>query len=73
MKSFSSHKVKATDIDIDVSVGVAVPHTVVLHSVPADIVEIVPEFRRYKYFVLASGEIVIVDPDTFVVVYVLPA
>jgi hypothetical protein len=73
VKSFSSHKVKATDIDIDVSIGVAVPRTVVLHPVPVEIVEIVPEFRRYRYFVLASGEIVIVDPDTFVVVMVLAA
>ena len=72
-KSFSSHKVKATDVDINVSVGVAVPRTVVLHPVPVDIVEIVPAFRRYRYFVLASGEIVIVDPATFVIVYVLPA
>jgi len=71
-KSFSSHKVKHVDIDVDVSVGVAVPRTVVLHAVPADIVEIVPGFRGYRYFVLASGEIVIVDPATFVVVYVLP-
>ena len=44
---------------------------VVLHPVPVDIVEIVPAFRRYKYFVLASGEIVIVDPATLVVVYVV--
>jgi hypothetical protein len=72
-KSFSSHKVKATDIDIDVSVGVAVPRTVVLHPVPVDIVEIVPAFRHYRYFVLANGEIVIVDPATFVIVYVIPA
>jgi Protein of unknown function (DUF1236) len=73
VKSFSSHKVKKTDIDIDVSIGVAVPRTVVLHPVPVEIVEIVPEFRRYRYFVLANGEIVIVDPDTFVVVMVLAA
>ena len=72
-KSFSSHKVKAIDIDVDVSIGVAVPRTVVLHPVPVDIIEIVPEFRRYRYFVLANGQIVIVDPDTFVVVYVLAA
>jgi hypothetical protein len=44
---------------------------VVLHPVPADIVEIVPAFRHYRYFLLADGEIVIVDPATFVVVYVL--
>jgi archaellum component FlaD/FlaE len=73
VKSFSAKKVKAIDIDIDVSVGVAVPATVVLHPVPVEIVEIVPAFRRYKYFVLASGEIVIVDPATMVVVYVLVA
>lgn len=72
-KSFSSHKVKHTDIDINVSLGVAVPASVVLYPVPVDIVEIVPAFRHYKYFVLASGEIVIVDPATLVVVYVVAA
>jgi hypothetical protein len=72
-KSFSSHKVKHVDVDVDVSIGVAVPRTVVLHAVPADIVEIVPGFRGYRYFVLANGEIVIVDPATFVVVYVIAA
>jgi Protein of unknown function (DUF1236) len=70
-KSFSAHKVKPAKIDVDVSIGVAIPRTVVLHPVPADIVEIVPAFRHYRYFVLANGEIVIVDPVTFVVVYVL--
>jgi Protein of unknown function (DUF1236) len=72
-KSFSSHKVKSVDIDVDVSVGVAVPRTVLLHPVPVDIVEIVPAFRHYRYFVLANGEIVIVDPATFMVVYVIAA
>ena len=70
-KSFSSHKVKHTDIDINVSIGVAVPGTVVLYPVPIDIVEIVPAFRHYKYFVLADGRIIIVDPTTLVVVYVV--
>jgi hypothetical protein len=70
-KSFSSHKVKASNVDIDVSIGIAVPRTVVLHPVPADVIAVVPAFRHYKYFVLANGEIVIVDPATFVVVYVL--
>jgi hypothetical protein len=72
-KSFSSHKVNSVDIDVDVSVGVAVPRTVLLHPVPVDIVEIVPAFRHYRYFVLANGEIVIVDPATFMVVYVIAA
>jgi hypothetical protein len=72
-KSFSSHKVKASDVNIDVSIGIAIPTTVVLHPVPADVVVVVPAFRHYKYFVLASGEIVIVDPASMVVVYVFTA
>src|SRR5262245_41655705 len=70
-KSFSSHKVKHADVDIDVSVGIAVPSTVVLYPVPADVIRVVPAFRHYRYFVLANGEIVIVDPASLVIVYVL--
>jgi len=65
--------VEPVDVDIDVSVGVAVPETVELHPLPPRIVEIVPEYEGYMYFVLASGEIVIVDPDSHEVVYVIVA
>ena len=63
--------VKPVDIDIKVSVGVSVPQTIELHPLPTKVVEILPAYRDYVYFVLADGRIVIVQPDTYEVVYIL--
>ncbi len=65
------NKVEPVDIDIDVSVGVAVPTTVEFHPLPPRIIEIVPAYRGYEYFVLADGRIIIVEPRTHEVVYIL--
>ncbi|WP_117195971.1 DUF1236 domain-containing protein [Rhizobium terrae] len=65
------NKVEPVDVDVDVSVGVAVPTTVELHPLPPRIVEIVPAYRGYEYFVLADGRIIIVEPSTHEVVYIL--
>jgi hypothetical protein len=59
-------------VDFAVRVGVTVPRTVVFYDLPADIVEIVPAYRAYKYF-LVGDEIVIVDPATYEIVDVIPA
>lgn len=72
-KSFTVKDVKRVNLDIDVSVGTHVPRDVVFYDVPATIIRIVPEFRGFKYFVLANGTIVIVDPDSYEVVYVMAA
>ncbi|WJR68162.1 DUF1236 domain-containing protein [Neorhizobium sp. CSC1952] len=68
---FVENRVEPVDIDVDVSVGTAVPTTVELHPLPPRIVEIVPAYRGYEYFVLADGRIIIVEPSTHEVVYVL--
>jgi hypothetical protein len=68
---FREVKVEPVDIDIDVNVGVVVPRTVTLRPLPPRIIEIVPAYRSYEYFVLADGRIVIVEPSTFKVVYIL--
>ena len=65
------NKVEPVDVDINVDVGVAVPTTVELHPLPPRIVEIVPAYRGYQYFVLADGRIIIVDPSSHEVVYIL--
>ena len=65
--------VKPADINIKISVGVTVPRKVKVYPLPPEIVEIVPAYRHYVYFVLADGRIVIVDPDTYEVVYVIVA
>jgi hypothetical protein len=61
------------DVDFEINIGVAVPQTVVLHPLPPRIIEIVPAYADYEFFILADGTIVIVDPGSFRVVYVLVA
>jgi hypothetical protein len=46
-----------------VSVGVVVPSSIRLYDVPAEIVQIYPRFRGYK-FVVVEDEIVIIEPRT---------
>ena len=70
-KAFSSHRSDAkSNIDIDVSVGVAIPRHVHLVAIPDDIIVIAPQWRRYKYIVV-KDVICIVDPDTYEIVDVL--
>ncbi len=57
--------------DFDVRVGVRVPRTVVLYELPPTIIEVVPEYRRYKY-ILVDDSIVIIDPLTLEIVDVIP-
>jgi hypothetical protein len=63
--------VRVDDIDVDISVGVAVPRTIHVQPLPHRIVEIVPAFEGYVFFVLADGRIIILQPDTYEIVYVL--
>lgn len=54
-----------------VSVGEAIPRKVELHPLPPRIVKIVPDYSDYDYFVLADGRIIIVNPDTYEIVYII--
>jgi hypothetical protein len=69
--SFKSEKVKEiTNVNVDISVGRRLPRDWEYHSVPSAVIEIVPEYRGYRY-VYVEDRYVIVDPDTYEVVYVL--
>ena len=68
---FRDTRTEAVDVDFDINVGVAVPRTVVLHPLPPRVIEIVPAYRGYEYFVLADGRIIIVEPGTLKIVYIL--
>lgn len=63
--------VEVDDIDVDISVGVAVPRTIEVRPLPRRIVEIVPAFEGYVFFVLADGRIIILEPDSYEIVYIL--
>lgn len=59
------------DVNFNVRVGVAIPRTVELRTLPPEVIEIVPQYRSYRFFTLADGRIIIVDPDTFEIVYII--
>jgi hypothetical protein len=68
----SQHVEPVRNVNFDVRVGVRVPRTVHLYTLPIEIVEIVPEYRGFEY-VLVGDEILIIDPNTLEIVAVLPA
>lgn len=60
-------------VDFDVTVGAVVPATVTLQPLPPRVVEIVPAYETYRYFVLEDGRIAIVEPSTLEIVYLVRA
>lgn len=58
-------------VDFEVATGVTVPDTVTLQPVPPTVVEIVPAYESYQYFTLEDGRVVIVDPVSLEIVYVV--
>ncbi|MCG2632584.1 DUF1236 domain-containing protein [Bradyrhizobium sp. WYCCWR 13023] len=60
-----------TNVNFSLSVGTVVPRDVRLQPLPAEVIEIVPQYRGYN-FVLVKDEIVIVEPSTYKIVTVLP-
>jgi type III secretory pathway component EscV len=63
--------VAPVQVNFDISLGVAVPKTVKLVALPARVVEIVPQFKGYLFFLLPDGRIVIVAPDSLKIVAIL--
>ena len=68
-----SHREARVDhVDFSVSVGTRVPRTVHVVALPEEVIRIVPQYRGFRYIVVRN-EILIIDPDTFEIVAVLPA
>lgn len=61
---------RAANINVDIDIGRRLPRTVELRPLPRRVVEIVPAYRSYRY-VYVDDRIVIVDPGTYEVVYVI--
>lgn len=60
------------DVAFGLAVGTAIPRSVTLHRLPPAIISIVPEYEGYE-FILVRDDIVIIDPDTYEIVDVIPA
>lgn len=61
-----------TNVNIDISVGRRLPRDWDFVPVPVAVIDVVPEYRGY-YFAYVEDEYVIVEPDTYEVVAVIPA
>jgi hypothetical protein len=62
---------RLTHVNVRIGVGVHVPRTVRVVAVPAEIVAIYPDWQGDLFFTYGD-EIVVVAPDTFEIVGVLP-
>jgi Protein of unknown function (DUF1236) len=58
-------------VDFSINVGVAVPRSVHIAVLPADVIEVVPEYRGFEY-VIVGEQLLIIDPNTMMIVDILP-
>ncbi len=63
---------RVTNVNFNVSIGATVPSTVQVVVLPPRVVEIYPQWRGYRYFIVGE-RIIIVEPDSLVIVYVIEA
>jgi len=68
----SGPRLSRSNVNFSISVGTRVPRSVHFVTLPSEIVQIVPQYRGFDYF-LIEDEIVIVDPHTLEIVAVIPA
>lgn len=71
-REHSGNVKKRTNVDIDISIGRSLPRDWDYYPVPASIIEVVPEYRGYRY-VYVEDRYVIVEPDTYEVVTIIDA
>ena len=62
---------RAGRVNFALSVGTRIPDSIEVYTPPETIVDIVPQYRGFRYIV-AENELIIVDPDTLEIVAVLP-
>lgn len=69
--AFKQEKIKSvTNVNFNISIGTRVPRTVEFYPIPTRIIEIYPEWRGYRV-ILVSGRYIIVEPETYEIVYIL--
>jgi hypothetical protein len=59
------------NVNFSLSVGTVVPRDVRFQPLPAEVVEVMPQYRGYNFFVVRD-DIVIVEPSSYQIVDVLP-
>ena len=63
--------IRPQKIDVQVRVGVRIPQSVVLYSLPPTIIEIYPAYRPYKFVMVDDDTILVIDPTDWEIVDVI--
>lgn len=63
---------RVTNVNFDVRIGAVVPSTVEVVVLPPRVIEIYPQWRGYRYFIVGE-RIIIVEPDTLRIVFIIDA
>jgi hypothetical protein len=63
---------RVSNLTVSINVGTRLPRSVHLAHLPQSVIEIVPEYRNYSYFV-KDDQIILVNPNSFEIVEVIPA
>jgi hypothetical protein len=64
------HRISRSDVNFNIAVGTAIPGSVAVYPLPADLIEVVPWFRGYDY-ILVGDTLLIVDPGSRAIVAVV--
>jgi len=62
---------RVTNVDFSISIGTVVPRTAKVVVLPARVVEIYPQWRGYRYFIV--GERIIIIDDGWRIVFIIEA
>jgi len=65
------HRIDRSRVNFNIAIGTTVPASVRFVPLPSTIVAIVPQYRGY-YYAVVEDEIVIIEPRTRRIVYVMP-
>ncbi len=68
----SKNAPRVNNVNFNISVGTVVPRSVRVAVLPPRVVTIYPQWRGYRYFIVGD-EIIIVEPNTLRIVFVLDA
>jgi len=66
------HKVEPAHLNVSVSIGTRIPANVHFYPLPAEVVTIYPEWRGFDY-ILVGDQIVIIDPHSHEIVFIIEA
>ncbi len=65
-------RVEKTSLNISIRIGARVPTSVRFYPLPAEVVTVYPQWRGYDY-ILVGSEILIIEPSTHEIVYIIEA